>query len=146
MPYNGVGQFTSLGAPIFPAVPNTYILASYFNATMNDIFTGLSTAWTKDGQSAATANMPMGGFKITGAADGSAATDYVTFGQVYTNPSFNNLIMTGIPVAPTAAPGTNTTQVATTAFVLATAFSLTIPSYIPFNASKYNAALYGGIL
>jgi hypothetical protein len=151
MPYNGVGVFTSLGAPIFPAVPNTYILASYFNSTMNDVFSGLTTAMTRDGQSAMTANLPMGGNKVTGMAPGTTTGDGVTFEQAFTSPTITSptlvdAILTGIPVAPTAAPGTNTTQVATTAFVLATAFSLTIPSHIPYNASVYNTSLIGGIV
>ena len=78
MPYNGVGVFTSLGAPTFPAVSNTYILASYFNATMNDIFTGLGTALTRDGQSPATANIPLGGKKITGLGTGVDPADATT--------------------------------------------------------------------
>ena len=127
MPYNGVGVFTSLGAPTFPAVPNTYILASYFNATMNDIFAGLSGVVTRDGQSPMTADLPMGGNKVTGAGDGSAAGDLVTFGQVYTNPSFYNLTMTGIPTAPTAAVGTNSTQVATMEALLNQAFLTALP-------------------
>lgn len=128
MPYNGVGVFTSLGAPTFPAVPNTYILASYFNATMNDVFSGLSGAVTRDGQSPMTADLPMGGNKVTGAGDGVGPGDLVTFRQVYTNPTFNNLVMTGIPVAPTAAPGTDNTQLATTAFATALAFQTALPS------------------
>lgn len=151
MPYNGVGVFTSLGAPTFPAVPNTYILASYFNATMNDVFAGLSGVVTRDGQSPMTADLPMGGNKVTGSADGSATDDLATYGQVFNSGTFQtpNLVspvMTGTPVAPTAAPLATGAQVATLDYVLATAFALTIPSHIPFNASKYNAFLYGGIL
>ena len=82
MPYNGIGVFTSLGAPIFPAVANTYILASYFNATINDIFTGLSTALTKDGQTTATANIPMGTFKFTGLGVGAASGQALTYDQL----------------------------------------------------------------
>jgi len=43
------------------------------------------------------------------------------FGGVIEIPNLN---MTGVPTAPTAAPGTNTTQVATTAFALANSVSL----------------------
>lgn len=127
MPYNGVGVFTSLGAPTFPAVPNTYILSSYFNATMNDIFSGLSGVVTRDGQSPMTANLPMGGNKVTGSADGSAATDLVTYQQVFTNPTFSGATLTGAPIAPTAAPGTDTTQIATTEFVQAVAMNTALP-------------------
>lgn len=81
MPYNGVGQFTSLGAPIFPAVPNTFILASYFNSTMNDVFLGLSGVMTRDGQAPATANLPMAGFTLTGIASAVANGQPLAYGQ-----------------------------------------------------------------
>lgn len=114
MPFNGVGTFTSLGAPNFPAVSNTYILASYFNNNLNDIFSGLSSVLPRDGQAAMTGSLGMGGFKITNMATGVASGDAVNFAQVFTSPAF-----TGVPTAPTAANGTNTTQLATTAFVQA---------------------------
>ena len=44
--------------------------------------------------------------------------------------------LTGIPTAPTAATGTSTTQLATTAFVGATAFSAALPAQTG-NAGKY---------
>lgn len=44
--------------------------------------------WTQDnityGWSTPTANLPMGGFKFTGAANGVAATDFATYGQLQT--------------------------------------------------------------
>lgn len=138
MPYNGAGTFTSLGVPTFPAVTGDYILASYFNATMNDIFLGLSTALPRDGQAAMTANLPMGAFKITGLGNGSNPQDATTFSQVFTAPTFSNATftgittigagalisgyallaspaLTGIPTAPTAVYGTDTEQLATMA-------------------------------
>lgn len=118
MPFNGVGTFSSLGVPTFPAVTGEYILASYFNATINDIFSGLSSVLPKDGQAAMAAALPMGNFKITGLGSGVAATDGVNFGQVFTSPNFG-----GIPTADTAVAGTNTRQLATTEFVITTAFA-----------------------
>ena len=117
MPYNGVGSFTSLGAPTFPAIPNTYILASYFNATINDIFSGLSSVMTRDGQSPATANIPMGGNKLTGLGVATLPDDAVRYSQVSDGGTFANANLTGVPVAPT--PGTliSTTQIPTTAWV-----------------------------
>jgi len=49
---------------------------------MDGFATGLSTCITKDGQTTPTANMPMGNFKHTGVADGSALTEYAAAGQV----------------------------------------------------------------
>ena len=127
MPYNGIGTFNSLGAPTFPAVPSTYILASYFNATLNDIFGGLSLALPRDGQAGMTANLPMGGFKLTGLSAGTGPGDSVNFAQAFTSPTFSDAVLTGVPTTPTAVPGTNTSQVASTAFVIAQAFSSTLP-------------------
>ena len=53
----------------------------------------------------------------TSTATGCQVIGYMSSGGVFTLPA--NTAFTGIPTAPTAAPGTNTTQVATTAFVAA---------------------------
>ena len=88
-----------------------------------------------------TKNLFLGANKITGMADGVAATDAVTKQQLDTkaNTSHSHAIsdvtslqttldakaplasptLTGTPTAPTASAGTNTTQIATTAFVQA---------------------------
>jgi len=55
--------------------------------------------------------------------------------------------MTGVPTAPTAAPGTNTTQVATTAYVLANAGNLpTLPTVgtVPYNLTSTPSGGVGG--
>lgn len=144
MPYNGVGQFTSLGAPIFPAVPNTFILASYFNSTMNDVFLGLSGVMTRDGQAPATANLPMAGFTLTGVASAVANGQPLAYGQsgaklnevtidaLLTIPDAASVTLAGDLTATatstadytlgtirvgTQTPGDSTTKVASTAFV-----------------------------
>ncbi len=45
---------------------------------------GINASINVAGQNSPTANIPFGGFKITGAADGTAATDYATVKQVQT--------------------------------------------------------------
>lgn len=52
------------------------------NAEMDDIYDELTRSLAKDGQTTPTANIPMGGFKLTGAGAGSARTDSVNLGQV----------------------------------------------------------------
>ncbi len=47
----------------------------------------------------------------------SAGTDIVTATNYMAGATFPSPTLTGVPVAPTASPGTNTTQIATTAFV-----------------------------
>ena len=81
MSYNGSGTFVinSTGQPV---VTNTVISSTTFNALTADLATGLTTAMTKDGQTTATANIPMGTFKFTGLGVGSAATDSANISQV----------------------------------------------------------------
>ena len=80
MPFNGSGSFSPY-TPGNPAVSGTTISSTAFNNTVTDFAAGLSNAMTRDGQSPATANIPMGGKKITGLGDGTATTDAATFGQ-----------------------------------------------------------------
>lgn len=144
MPYNGAGTFTSLGVPTFPAVAGTYILASYFNATMNDVFLGLSTAMPRDGQAAMTANMPMGGFKITGLGTGTNPTDAVNFAQVFSTPSFSNPTLTGVATftgsviadaastftIPSPPAADNSQKAAPTSFLVSYYANLTSPAFL----------------
>jgi hypothetical protein len=84
MSYNGSGTFVinSAGQPV---VANTVISATTFNALTADLANGLTTCITKDGQTTPTANIPMGGFKITNLATGTAATDAATVAQIQSN-------------------------------------------------------------
>lgn len=65
------------------------------------------------------ANLAMGGYKLTGLAAGTTNGDALRYEQVVgvyallASPTF-----TGVPAAPTAAVDTNTTQLATTAYVV----------------------------
>lgn len=56
-------------------VSATLITAAAFNAFSADVATGLSTCILKDGTQTVTANIPLGGFKITGLGAGTARTD-----------------------------------------------------------------------
>lgn len=80
MSYNGSGTFqiNSAGQPV---VTGTTISSTAFNALTADLATGLSTALTKDGQTTPTANIPLGGYKITGLANATLATDAMAYGQ-----------------------------------------------------------------
>lgn len=81
MPYNGSGTFTLVTGN--PVVTGTVINSTVHNNTNNDIASGLTNSLTRDGQSVPFGNLPMGGFKHTGAADASVAGQYVTYGQVF---------------------------------------------------------------
>ena len=76
MPLNGSGAYAP-PSPQFPAIPNTLIRASDYNAVLNDVAAALSQAVFRDGQGAFTGNQSMGGFKLTNMAAGTADTDAV---------------------------------------------------------------------
>ena len=74
MPYNGSGTFAPPPAN-YPAVALTPITSANRNAVDADFATGLTTAITKDGQTTVTANIPLGGYKLTGVGAATARTD-----------------------------------------------------------------------
>lgn len=82
MPFNGSGTFQSLTPPQYPAVAGEVIRAGYYNAVVNDLIAGLTNCVTRDGQSPPTANLPLGGFKFTGAASAAASDEFTTRGQL----------------------------------------------------------------
>jgi Pectate lyase superfamily protein len=81
MSYNGSGTF-NINTSGQPVVTGTTISTTAFNALTADLATGLTNAITRDGQSPATANIPMGGNKITGLAAGTTSGDSLRFEQV----------------------------------------------------------------
>jgi hypothetical protein len=86
-----------------------------------------------------------GGTGVT-TSTGSGANVLGTSPTIAT-PSISSPTLTGTPVAPTASPGTNTTQIATTAFVTAAATSLAtiypIGSIYTSTVSTNPATLFG---
>jgi hypothetical protein len=65
-------------------VIGTVISDTVFNALTADLATGLSTCITKNGQTAITANIPWGSFKITGLGAPTTSGDALSFGAVGT--------------------------------------------------------------
>lgn len=124
MPFDGSGNYTPAVAPNFPAVGGAVISATYYNAVINDIASGLSLCLTRDGQGKPSGPIDWNAQNLTnvgtfGATTGNItniAATAITLGgvgvAVTVSPTF-----TGVPAAPTAANGTSTTQLATTAFV-----------------------------
>ncbi len=81
--WNGSGAFTRLFSWTADAAAGIDILASRMDADTNLITTqGFGNCLTRDGQGAATANLPMNGFKHTNVADAVDPTDYVALGQL----------------------------------------------------------------
>lgn len=89
MPFDGSGTFVQTngqysGANVWVQDKNAglNIIASRHDIHDQDMATGLSTCVTKNGQTTPTANLPLGGFKITGLGTGTARTDAANLGVV----------------------------------------------------------------
>jgi len=128
MARNGSGTY-SLPAGN-PVTGGTTISSTWANNTLSDIGTALTGSLAKDGQTVPTNNLPMGGFKLTGLAAGSANGESVRFEQLPTlaslgaaasgaNADISALNFAGGVATTTQAVGDNSTKVATTAFVQA---------------------------
>ena len=133
MSFDGNGNYTVPAGTT--AVTGTVIDSADYNALLADLQTALTKALLRDGQSAALANLPMGGYKLTGLAAGSSANDSVRFAQLPTLASLGgaaagaNTDITslngpalGAATATTPATTDSDTSVATTAFVKAVGF------------------------
>lgn len=85
MPWSG-GVFTRVDGSTGwqdDAAAGIPIQADLHDTAFNDLATdGINQTLNKNGQNAPTANLPMGGFKHTNCANGTADTDYTTLGQV----------------------------------------------------------------
>jgi len=83
-----------------------------------------------------------GKLQVNGNITASTATlsnQVTTFGQVFTSPTF-----TGTPTAPTAVAGTNTTQLATTAFVTNELTSKSFKSFSSSTSESYGDSMTDG--
>lgn len=58
------------------------IEAGLHDAQDNDLATGINNCLTKDGQNTPTANLPMGGYKHTGAGSATGTGQYTTYNQL----------------------------------------------------------------
>jgi len=79
MARNGSG---TMSIPYDDFTPLTTINSSQIDANFSTIVAEITNSIARDGQSAPTANLPMGGFKLTGLGNGAVASDSVTLGQV----------------------------------------------------------------
>lgn len=65
-----------------PVVTGTTISSTVHNTFASDVASALTASLAKDGQTTPTANLPMGGFKHTGVAEGTARNHYAAISQV----------------------------------------------------------------
>lgn len=80
MAWNGIGSFV-LNPAYSPEVNGNVIDAVRYNGLFTDLAIGLTAALAKNGENVPTANLRMGGYKHTGAANASAAGQYLVWGQ-----------------------------------------------------------------
>jgi hypothetical protein len=79
MSRNGTGTYTLPAGN--PVVTGTTISSTWANNTLSDIATALTQSLAKDGQTTPTANIPLGGFKITGLGAPTTAGDALAYGS-----------------------------------------------------------------
>lgn len=82
MPFNGSGVFNLSYNWNDDKTAGIKITASRMQAQDADMASGLTKALTKDGQTVPTADLPMGGYKHTGVANGAARNQYPSVAQV----------------------------------------------------------------
>ncbi|MFN8996745.1 MAG: hypothetical protein ACK5X3_24205 [Pseudomonadota bacterium] len=102
MARNGSGTYNRAVAPY---VAGTTITAATVNQEMDDIATALTGSMARDGQSPATANIPMGGFRLTDLGNAIANTDAAALGQVLAKAGDTATGALGVIAGTAAAPG-----------------------------------------
>jgi hypothetical protein len=102
MPRNASGTFQKPAGTT--AVTGQTIQASPYNTLQDDVATALTGSLPVDGSKPMGAALPMGGFKVTGMADGAASTDAITKSQLDAIASGNVPAGTIMLFVQTAAP------------------------------------------
>ena len=78
MSWNGLGTYL-LNPAYTPEVNGNTVDATRYNGALTDIAAGITAALAKNGENVPTANLPMGGYKHTGAAQATAAGQYAEY-------------------------------------------------------------------
>lgn len=82
MSRNGTGTYSAPGSTWNPPVNGVTATAADWATLLADLASALTQSVSKDGQTPVTGNLAMGGNKLTGLADGSAATDSTSYQQI----------------------------------------------------------------
>lgn len=82
MAWNGSGKFVRVHNWVSDRDSAINITASRMDAEDDGFATGITACLTKNGENAATANLPMGGFRHTGVGDATARNQYGTVGKL----------------------------------------------------------------
>lgn len=143
MARNGAGTYARVAGPY---VYNTIIDQVAVNLELDDITTALTNSLTKNGETTATANQPMGTFRHTGVGNGVARTDYPSMGQLEDG-TVNWVAGGGTADAITAtyAPALTALVDGQLCFVRATAANATTtPTFAPNGLTARTITLNGG--
>lgn len=79
MAFNGSGTYNLPSGN--PVVTGTTISSTWANTTLSDIASALTNCITRDGQSPATGNIPMGNYKLTGIGSPTTTGDALVWGS-----------------------------------------------------------------
>ncbi|MBL4680853.1 MAG: hypothetical protein JKY88_09040 [Pseudomonadales bacterium] len=85
MAWNGSGVFTRVHNWVADRDAAIDITATRMDAEDDGLATGLTACLAKNGENAATAALPMGGFRHTGVGNATARNNYSAVGQVQDN-------------------------------------------------------------
>lgn len=95
MAFNGSGTYNLPGPPL---VSGETVSANENNTFRNDVATALNDVLCRDGQATPTANLPMGGFKLTGLSAGTTAGDSVRYEQVTSAVAITGGTISGVDI------------------------------------------------
>lgn len=119
MPRNGTGTYTLPAGQ--PVTSGTVISSTTHNTLMADIANALTGSIAADGQTPATANIPLGGYKLTNVSSATSRTEYATSGQVQ-----DGSIVSLTSIAGTANAITATAAVSMSAYATGQRFSFIV--------------------
>ena len=119
MPRNGTGTYNLPAGQ--PVTSGTVISSTTHNTLMADVANALTGSIAADGQTPATANIPMGGYKLTNVSSATARTEYPTSGQVQ-----DGALLSLTSVAGTATAITATAAVSMSAYATGQRFAFVV--------------------
>ena len=137
MPRNGSGTYS---LPLSAVVPDTTILASWANTSLDDVALALTNSLAKNGETNPTANLPMNNFAHTGVAAATARTQYARAAEV-----IDGLLTRCTGVGGTADAITMAAALSTNAYVAGQRFSFTMGASANTGAVTVNVNGIGAV-
>lgn len=133
------GTYTPTSGSWYPAVSGNAATFGDWNTLLADLSAALTQSLSQDGQTNPTANLPMAGFKHTGAGNASGSGQYIVWGQ--------NCTLGTVTVSGMAGDGSGLTALSATALTTGTVpdarFPATLPAVSGVNLTSLNASNLG---